>query len=101
MRFVAIQFNRTADEDDRHFLIANLMSNHTQKMKCIRAIRLQMKNLPVNLFGCLPPTGLMMLDRHRELFRGGGHRGSRLFHTSFIDFMRRNMISFIRTVITD
>jgi hypothetical protein len=49
------------------------VSNHAEKMQRVGLIRLDLKNLPINLFGGLQPTGLMVLDRNRQCFRNRCH----------------------------
>jgi hypothetical protein len=45
-------------------MLAHLVSNHAKKMQRVRLIRFDLKNPPIDLFGKLQPTGLMVLDRN-------------------------------------
>jgi hypothetical protein len=44
-------------------MLANLKSDHAQQVQRIRVIRLDPKDLPVDAFGLLQPTGLVVIDR--------------------------------------
>jgi len=59
---VPIQLNCSADQLDRNFVIADLMSDQSEKMQSINVIGIGLKDLPVSLFGGLQTTALMMLD---------------------------------------
>ncbi len=57
----ALQPDRPSNVFNGNLMFAHLGSNHAEKIECVGMIRLDLKNLPVDLFGGLQPTTLMVL----------------------------------------
>jgi hypothetical protein len=54
-------------------MFAHLVGNHAEKMPSVGMIRLQRKDLPIDLLGGLQPAGLMVLDCNRQCFGNRCH----------------------------
>jgi len=70
---IPFQPDRPSNVVDRNLVFADLASNHAEKMERIGMMRGDGENLPINLFGNLRPTGLMVLDRNCQRFRNCCH----------------------------
>jgi hypothetical protein len=71
---ISLQPDRPSNVFDGHLVLAHLVSDHTEKMDRIGMIRVDRKNLPINLLGGWKPTGLMLLNRNRKCFGNCCHR---------------------------
>ena len=59
---VSLQPDRLLDVFDRHLMLTRLMRHHTQKVNRVGLLRIDGKNLPVDLLGRLPAACLVVPD---------------------------------------
>jgi hypothetical protein len=74
---VRFQPDRPSNVLDGDLAVANLLSNHAEKMPRIGLIWLDREDLPVDLLGSVQPTGLMVPDRN------GQGLGNRCHHVNY------------------
>ena len=70
---VPLQPDRAANIFDGSLVLAHLGGNHAEKMERVGVIRLDRKNLPIDLLGSLQSTGLMVLNGNRQCFENCCH----------------------------
>ena len=64
--FTAFQADGPRDVLDGNLVLAHLVRKHAEKMNRIDLIRLDRKDLPIDLLGGLQPAALMVLDGKRQ-----------------------------------
>ena len=65
-RLGSAQANRPSNVLDGDLGFARLMCDDSKQMPCVRLIRLDSENVPVDLLRQLQPPSFMVLDRNRQ-----------------------------------
>ncbi len=81
---ISLQPDCASNVFDGNLMLADLVSDDTEKMPRIGMIRLDRENLPIDLLSGLQPTGLVVLNRSRHCF------GNRCHNVNYGNFFQIN-----------